>query len=90
VETPTPAGPEIKDVDFTLPDGTSIFAISVYSSTVWTAMQTGDAPLPVFLGQSGSNVFAESENQDPISNEPISQQVLSQTLPQIVATFKAF
>jgi hypothetical protein len=91
VETPGDAAGAVKLVHFEFPDGTTAFTISVYAPSVWVAIQTSDAgPVPSLLGQTSQYVFGESEEQDSVSGESISQDQLDQILPQVFATFKAF
>jgi hypothetical protein len=77
----------IKNVHFEFPDGTIVFTISVDSTSSLDALQNGDGPQPVFLGQSGQYVFGETDPQSVIGNESISMTEIAQTLPQIMATF---
>jgi len=80
---------EIKDVDFEFPDGTSVFSISVYTPGAWASLQSQDGPLPAYLGQNSKYVFGESDHQDPITGQSVTEDVILQLMPQVMATFKA-
>jgi hypothetical protein len=81
----------VKVINFEFPDGTIAFSIEVYTTQVWSAIQTSDGgPVPALLGQSGQYVFGESQPQEALNGESISQDELAMDLPDVFATFSTF
>lgn len=78
-----------KSVSFEFPDNTPLFTISVSPTSSLSDWQSGDGPQPVFLGESSQYIFGTSSGEQvAITWEPISYDEMTQTLPQILGTFK--